>query len=129
VSEIKEPTEERQLEFFNLLIKTGGEVQAACDTMQEPYALGYAYQLVKKYRKYFLDLVEQDIVLDSAKARKVLSDTMLADGSNPAQSLRMQAAVHVLDRAGLTKQERIKVEAENATGLIILPAKKETTNE
>lgn len=117
------PQEERQIKFFDHLIENGGNVAQAAEAAE--YDRSYAYQLAKKYSTYLLDRVEGSIVINTVKAAKVVIDNMTDDGTIPSAKLRMDAALQILDRAGLVKTEKSEIRVEAPNGVLILPAKKE----
>lgn len=123
----KEPTEEKQIAFFDNLVENGGLVGQAAEAAG--YSKSYAYQLAKKYKEYLLDRVEGHIFLSSVKAAKVLTDTMDDDGTTANGKLRMEAAKDVLDRSGVIKTEKSELKVEAPNGVLILPAKKEVKND
>jgi|TARA_R100001530_G_scaffold125907_1_gene94576 hypothetical protein len=118
--EIKQPENDKQIAFFDMLIETGSVSTAAKDV---GYAHSYAYQLAKKYKDYILDRVEGMLYAHAIKAGTTVVDTMDADGKKPEGKLRLEAAKDVLDRIGLGKQDRIRLEVESVKGVFILPAK------
>lgn len=122
--EAKQPENEKQKQFFKLLIKNKGKVPVTLEAMgDEAYDYAYAYHLCQKYREYVLDLAESHLLLEAIHAASVIVDTMSEDGANPAAGLNLTAAKEVLDRIGLAKQERIKMEVDMPNAIFFLPAK------
>lgn len=122
--EVKQPENEKQKKFFNLLIKNEGKVVQTLEAMgDDKYDKVYAYHLCQKYKEYVLDLTESRLLLDAIRAASVIANTMSENGENPAAGLNMAAAKEVLDRVGLTKQERIKIETNMPNAIFLLPSK------
>lgn len=120
---MKEPNDRQKL-FFDLLIDCKGNVrQALLEMGNEAYSFPRAYDLMNVYGEYIRELVGNKLTLDAIKASYVLEDTMSEDGANPAAKINLDAALQILDRAGLSKQERLKIEAEAGTNIFILPPK------
>mgnify|MGYP003132723271 CR=1 FL=1 len=120
MSEIKKPTDEKQLRFLDLVV-SGKSIKAAAEEVD--YSVSWGYSLGTKYKEYILDGVQGLIYLSAVKAGNVVVATMDADGKQAEGKLRLEAAKDVLDRAGLAKQERLKLEIEEHRGVFVLPAK------
>jgi len=121
---MKEPDNDRQKLFFTLLISLKGNVRSALSEMGDnAYSLPRAYELMRVYGDYVRDLVGNKLTLDAIKASYIIEDAMVENGQNPNMKLNMDAALQVLDRVGVTKQDRVKIEAEAGTNIFVLPAK------
>ena len=121
---MKEPDNDRQKLFFTLLISLKGNVKSALSEMgDKAYSLPRAYELMRVYGDYVRDLVGNKLTLDAIKASYIIEDAMVENGQNPNMKLNMDAALQVLDRVGVTKQDRVKIEAEAGTNIFVLPAK------
>ena len=119
---IKQPQNEQQKEFLDLIIR-GASVPHAAE--EADYTLNYAYNLASKYKDYVLDGVQGLMYLSAVKAGNVVVGSMDSDGSVPDGKLRLDAAKDVLDRVGLSKQDRVKLEVEGQQKVFILPAKED----
>lgn len=119
MSDDKQPNEQ-QKQFLDLVI-SGMPIAEA--EREVDYTPKYGYVLASKYKEYVLDGVQGMMYLNSVRAGKVVVETMDADGKVPEGALRLKAAQDVLDRAGLAKQERLKLEVEEHKGVFVLPAK------
>ena len=117
----KTPQNEQQLQFFNEIISNGGNIPAAAKVAG--YVREYAYELARKYKDYLLERVEEALCLEGVRAARVMSDTLTDTGEVPGGQLRLTAAQQILDRIGVTKQERIKLDVTTPNGIFILPAK------
>ena len=97
-----EPTEERQILFFDTLVGNGGNVSQAAEVAN--YARTYAYKLAYKYRDYLLKRVEGSMLLDALKAAGIFRDVLNSDDpikEIPGAELKMKAGGQVLDRIGM----------------------------
>lgn len=118
---MKTPQNENQVKFFEYLIGNGGNVASAAEAVG--YSRQYAYHLAKEYSEYLLERVQAIMCLESVRAANTVVNTMSDDGSTPNAKLRLEAALQILDRAGITKQDRIKLDVEGGGGVFLLPAK------
>jgi hypothetical protein len=120
MSELKQPNNKEQKQFLDLVI-SGITIKDAAEEVG--YSPGYGYSLGTKYKEYILDGVQGMLYLSTVKAGYIIVGTMDADGKIPEGKLRLDAAKDVMDRTGLARQERLKLEVEEHKGVFILPAK------
>ena len=113
---------EKQQKFLDCLVEHNGNAKLAAE--KAGYS-GNHYQVVKSLKNEILDLTT-DILANSAPEAAVrLVDIMRTDKPIPQISNKLQAAQTILDRVGVTKQERVEVNHKTSGGVFILPAKKE----
>ena len=113
---------EKQQKFLDCLVEHNGNAKLAA---KEAGYSGNHYQVVKSLKNEILDLTT-DILANSAPEAAVrLVDIMRTDKPIPQISNKLQAAQTILDRVGVTKQERVEVNHKTSGGVFILPAKKE----
>jgi len=113
---------DKQQKFLDCLIEHNGNAKLAA---KEAGYSGNHYQVVKALKNEILDLTT-DILANSAPEAAVrLVDIMRTDKPIPQISNKLQAAQTILDRVGVTKQERLEVNHKTSGGVFILPAKKE----
>jgi phage terminase small subunit len=113
---------EKQQKFLDCLIESNGNAKQAA---KEAGYSGNHYQVVKSLKNEILDLTT-DILANSAPEAAVrLVDIMRTDKPIPQIANKLQAAQTILDRVGVTKQERVEVNHKTSGGVFILPAKKE----
>ena len=113
---------EKQQKFLDCLIESNGNAKLAA---KEAGYSGNHYQVVKSLKNEILDLTT-DILANSAPEAAVrLVDIMRTDKPIPQIANKLQAAQTILDRVGVTKQERVEVNHKTSGGVFILPAKKE----
>ena len=113
---------EKQQKFLDCLVEHNGNAKQAAE---EAGYSGNHYQVVKSLKNEILDLTT-DILANSAPEAAVrLVDIMRTDKPIPQISNKLQAAQTILDRVGVTKQERVEVNHKTSGGVFILPAKKE----
>jgi len=120
MSDIKQPTTEQEKLFLDNVL-SGMTIEDAAEDAD--YSRKYGYQLGTKFKEYLLDGVQGLMYLSAIKAGNVVVGTMEADGKSPEGALRLKAAQDILDRTGLAKQERLKLEVEEHKGVFVLPAK------
>lgn len=123
---IKQPSNEQQKLFLDNVISGMTIVAAAEDAEYSPH---YGYALGSEYKEYIIDGIQGKMYLLAAKAGNVVEASMDADGRVPEGKLRLDAALAVMDRTGLSKQERLKVEVEEQRKVFILPAKDDNTDQ
>lgn len=78
--------------------------------------LGLKEEIIKKTDEY--------IVLHAPKSARAVVDVL----SNPSQQgakTKLEASGMILDRAGITKKERVEVEVKTTNAVLILPTKKD----
>jgi len=116
---------DKQQKFLDCLVEHNGNAKLAA---KEAGYSGNHYQVVKALKNEILDLTT-DILANSAPEAAVrLVDIMRTDKPIPQISNKLQAAQTILDRVGVTKQERLEVNHKaNGGGVFILPAKEEVT--
>lgn len=113
---------EKQQKFLDCLVEHNGNAKLAA---KEAGYSGNHYQVVKSLKNEILDLTT-DILANSAPEAAVrLVDIMRTDKPIPQIANKLQAAQTILDRVGVTKQERVEVNHKTSGGVFILPAKKE----
>tara|TARA_R110000824_G_scaffold141571_1_gene308187 strand:+ start:4175 stop:4552 length:378 start_codon:yes stop_codon:yes gene_type:complete len=115
-----EPTNETHKKFFDLLI--GGDTPAEA-TEKCGYARQYGYVLIKKYKEYFLDMVQGKLALHGAKAANVVTGAMNSDGKVVNEKMHVAVAQDVLDRIGVVKQQQFGISMEGGAGIIFMPKK------
>lgn|SRR3990167_374440 len=126
-----EPENDQQKKFFDLLLdgmiknENGKTVYQSVGALAKEagYDRAYAYQLYKKYKEYFFDLLSSKLALHAPQAIQVFIDGMADDGKNPGAKEQRESAREVLDRVGIVKKEKVEVSFEGTRGLFILPAK------
>ena len=115
---------DKQQKFLDCLVEHNGNAKLAA---KEAGYSGNHYQVVKALKNEILDLTT-DILANSAPEAAVrLVDIMRTDKPIPQISNKLQAAQTILDRVGVTKQERLEVNHKTSGGVFILPAKEEVT--
>jgi hypothetical protein len=117
---IKEPTNDIQKEFFNLLLDGLSVKEAA---KQTDYGPSYGYELVRKFKEYYLDLVESKLVLHAGPAVTQLIASLHSKGEDIAEDTKIKIAKDILDRVGLAKKDRLDINLQGEAGIVILPSK------
>ena len=86
---------------------------------------GYAdyHQPLKSLKDEIIDRAEKLLAAFAPRASMGMINALQEDGSTPGASIRMEAAKQILDRVGLSKREKIDVNAKVAHGVFILPPK------
>ena len=113
---------DKQQKFLDCLIETNGNPKEAAELA------GYSgnhYQVVKSLKNEIIDLATDVLANSAPEAAFKLVDIMNTDKPIPQISNKLQAAQTILDRVGVTKQERVEVNHKTSGGVFILPAKKE----
>lgn len=118
-------TEQQQL-FLDALTPCGGDIRAAMDIA------GYAKTTPERY---ILSILHEEVVEiankllagNSIKAALAMTNVMV-DGAQAGAANKLNAAKEILDRSGVTKKSD-DVAINVGGGILILPAKKVTTDE
>jgi len=112
---------EKQEDFLNNLIETQGDLKLS------PELAGYSgnhYQVIKSLRHEIVDLASNILAKEAPKAAFKLIEVMDSNESIPQANTKLQAAQTILDRVGISKTERLKVDHNVTGGIFILPEKK-----
>jgi|TARA_R110001592_G_scaffold221303_1_gene476078 hypothetical protein len=123
---MKTPENDQQKLFFDL-IAAGTSVRDAA--AEAEYTYRYGYELLRNYKEYLLDCVEQQLVLHAGKAAKILTDGLSSEGTDMHEKTHTTNAKDILDRVGLVKRDRLDVTVDSASGLVIIPSKVSTNDD
>ena len=111
---------EKQENFLNNLIETQGDLKLSAELA------GYSgnhYQVIKSLRHEIVDLASNILAKEAPKAAFKLIEVMDSNESIPQANTKLQAAQTILDRVGISKTERLKVDHNVTGGIFILPEK------
>lgn len=130
-SDIKEPESEQQKKFFEYLVEgtTDDNGVFKFNTPKEAAAkAGYSqyesvYHIIRKYKDYYLNRLNEKMLLHLPKAMEVQINAMDYDGKQIGLEQRQKAAMDIMDRAGLIKKDKLEITASGGAGIFILPAK------
>lgn len=81
-------------------------------------------EIVSGIKESIIEKTDQYLALHAAKAVQGVLD-VLDNSEQKGAKARLEAASMILDRVGITKKERLEVEHKGASGILIIPAKKE----
>ena len=117
----KQLTEKQESFLENLFGKARGNPREAAKLA------GYdenGYQkVVKSLKQEIIERAEGVLATHSPKAVMGMVNALDDDGSVPGANTRLEAAKQILDRVGISKTERIDVNAKVQHGIFILPPK------
>jgi|TARA_R110000787_G_scaffold282181_1_gene393893 hypothetical protein len=117
---MKEPTNETQIKFFDLLLDGASPAKAAEECN---YGRQHGYTLIKNYKEYYLEMVQGKLALHAATAANVVVGAMKSEGKKVNEKMHVSVAQDVLDRIGLVKQDRMNIQMEGGAGIVFLPKK------
>jgi|TARA_R100001440_G_scaffold32257_1_gene50818 hypothetical protein len=80
-------------------------------------------KVVKSLKQEIIERAEGVLATHSPKAVMGMVNALDDDGSVPGANTRLEAAKQILDRVGISKTERIDVNAKVQHGIFILPPK------
>ena len=80
-------------------------------------------KVVKSLKQEIIERAEGVLATHSPKAVMGMVNALDDDGTTPGANTRMEAAKQILDRVGISKTERIDVNAKVQHGIFILPPK------
>ena len=117
----KQLTEKQESFLENLFGKARGNPREAAKLA------GYdenGYQkVIKSLKQEIIERAEGVLATHSPKAVMGMVNALDDDGSVPGANTRLEAAKQILDRVGISKTERIDVNAKVQHGIFILPPK------
>lgn len=112
---------ERQRTFLELLVQ---------NDFKEPTKLlkkaGYkdaAWAHIYALKEDIKEIAEGILIGHTPSAALTLVEVMVSDKPVPNSGARLTAAKEILDRVGLTKEERVKHQVEHVGGIFMIPAK------
>ena len=111
---------EKQQTFLDKVVETGGDLKLSAELA------GYSgnhYQVINSVKDELVDLAQNLLAHNAPKAAIKLIEVMESNVPIPQVSNKLQAAQSILDRVGVTKVERMKVDHNVQGGLFILPSK------
>ena len=115
----KELTEKQQ-SFLDNLIETGGDPKKAAELAG--YSGNY-HQVIKSLRQEVIELASDVLARSAPAAAFKLVDIMNSDRPIPQVSNKLTAAQTILDRVGVTKNDKLDVTHSMGGGIFILPEK------
>tara|TARA_E500000178_G_scaffold348866_1_gene404748 strand:- start:4194 stop:4574 length:381 start_codon:yes stop_codon:yes gene_type:complete len=80
-------------------------------------------KVIKSLKQEIIERAEGVLATHSPKAVMGMVNALDDDGSVPGANTRLEAAKQILDRVGISKTERIDVNAKVQHGIFILPPK------
>jgi len=119
-----EPQEERQILFFKVLVDSKGNLAKAREAAD--YSNQYAHVLVRKYKNFWLDKIEDKLLLTGMRAAATFEDILNSEDPNvdvKGADLKMKAGNQVLDRIGISRTDKVQVDVVSDGGIFILPKK------
>ena len=80
-------------------------------------------KVIRALKDEIIQRAEEVMASYSPKATMGLVNALDEDGSTPNASIRVEAAIQILDRVGLTKKEKVDINVRSVSGIFILPPK------
>ena len=80
-------------------------------------------KVIKSLKQEIIERADGVLATHSPKAVMGMVNALDDDGSAPGANTRLEAAKQILDRVGISKTERIDVNAKVQHGIFILPPK------
>ena len=111
---------EKQQDFLNNLVETGGDFKKSAELA------GYSgnhYQVLKSLKQEVVDLASDVLAREAPTAAFKLIEVMNSNKPIPQASNKLQAAQTILDRAGVVKTDKLDVNHNVSGGIFILPEK------
>lgn len=115
----KEESAERHARFLDLVFDEGLSYNEAAE--QVGYAPRYGSTLARLLKDEIVDRIRTELAVKGPAAVRQV-DQLLTDGTAPGSAIQLQMVRDLFDRIGVIKQEKVTVET-NAPSVIILPAK------
>ena len=111
---------EKQENFLEFLLETQGDIAKAAELAG--YS-GNTNQVIKSLKQEIVDLAQNILAKEAPKAAFKLVEVMTSDKPMPNINAKLQAAQTLLDRVGVTKQDKVEVNHNVLGGIFILPEK------
>ncbi len=111
---------EKQENFLEYLLETQGDIAKAAELAG--YS-GNTNQVIKSLKQEIVDLAQNILAKEAPKAAFKLVEVMTSDKPMPNINAKLQAAQTLLDRVGVTKQDKVEVNHNVSGGIFILPEK------
>lgn len=109
--------------FIHALFETRGNATEAARVAG--YSEGNAYYLTKRLAKDIIAVAEHILTINAPKAAMTVVDGLGGDDAKMITNTNLEAAKQILDRVGITRQDRLDVKVEAVNGLFILPVKRQ----
>lgn len=111
---------EKQEYFLENLLETKGDIAKAAELAG--YS-GNTNQIIQSLKQEIVDLAQNILAKEAPKAAFKLVEVMTSDKPIPNINAKLQAAQTLLDRVGVTKQDKVEVNHNVSGGIFILPEK------
>tara|TARA_S200002703_G_scaffold136895_3_gene126435 strand:+ start:479 stop:895 length:417 start_codon:yes stop_codon:yes gene_type:complete len=111
---------EKQEYFLENLLETKGDIAKAAELAG--YS-GNTNQVIQSLKQEIVDLAQNILAKEAPKAAFKLVEVMTSDKPMPNINAKLQAAQTLLDRVGVTKQDKVEVNHNVSGGIFILPEK------
>ena len=111
---------EKQENFLENLLETKGDIAKAAELAG--YS-GNTNQVIQSLKQEIVDLAQNILAKEAPKAAFKLVEVMTSDKPMPNINAKLQAAQTLLDRVGVTKQDKVEVNHNVSGGIFILPEK------
>lgn len=111
---------EKQEYFLENLLETKGDIAKAAELAG--YS-GNTNQVIQSLKQEIVDLAQNILAKEAPKAAFKLVEVMTSDKPIPNINAKLQAAQTLLDRVGVTKQDKVEVNHNVSGGIFILPEK------
>lgn len=121
----KELTEKQQSFLEHLFSDARGNPREAAKLAG--YDESNYQKVIKSLKQEIIERAEGVLATHSPKAVMGMIGALDEDGSIPGANIRLEAAKQILDRVGISKTERIDLNAKVQHGIFILPPKNDRT--
>ena len=111
---------EKQEHFLENLLETKGDIAKAAELAG--YS-GNTNQVIQSLKQEIVDLAQNILAKEAPKAAFKLVEVMTSDKPMPNINAKLQAAQTLLNRVGVTKQDKVEVNHNVSGGIFILPEK------
>ena len=111
---------EKQEDFLENLLETKGDIAKAAELAG--YS-GNTNQVIQSLKQEIVDLAQNILAKEAPKAAFKLVEVMTSDKPMPNINAKLQAAQTLLDRVGVTKQDKVEINHNVSGGIFILPEK------
>ena len=117
----KQLTEKQESFLENLFGEARGNPRQAATLAG--YGESNYQKVIQSLKQEIIERAEGVLATHSPKAVMGMVNALEEDGSIPGANVRLEAAKQILDRVGISKTERIDVNAKVQHGIFILPPK------
>jgi len=111
----------KQRKFLTLLIKNDFKDPKKC-LLEAGYS-NDSWNAIYALKDDIKELAEAILISNTPNAAAIFGEVLTSDTPIPQATAKIAAAKEILDRVGLTKEDRVKLQHEHSGGIFLIPSK------